>query len=51
MPDEKKESATAFLKAAVAYYASLGVTVARVMIDNGSCLRISLIVSGDFTRW
>ena len=26
-----------FLKAAVAYYASLGVTVTRVMTDNGSC--------------
>src|SRR3954469_14379955 len=39
MPDEKKESATAFLKAAVAYYASLGVTVARVMTDNGSCYK------------
>ena len=38
-PDEKKESATAFLKAAVAYYASLGVTVTRVMTDNGSCYR------------
>src|SRR5882757_2316839 len=31
--DEKKESAVAFLKAAVAYYASLGVSVARVMTD------------------
>jgi transposase InsO family protein len=39
MPDEKKESATAFLKAALAYYQSLGVTVARVMTDNGSCYR------------
>ena len=39
MPDEKKESATAFLKAALAYYESLGVTVARVMTDNGSCYR------------
>jgi transposase InsO family protein len=39
LPDEKKESAVAFLKAAVAYYASLGVTVARVMTDNGSCYR------------
>ena len=39
MPDEKKESATAFLKAALAYYHSLGVTVARVMTDNGSCYR------------
>jgi len=39
MPDEKKESATAFLKAALAFYESLGVTVARVMTDNGSCYR------------
>ena len=39
LPDERKESAIAFLKAAVAYYASLGVTVARVMTDNGSCYR------------
>jgi len=38
-PDERKESAVAFLKAAVAYYASLGVTVERVMTDNGSCYR------------
>jgi transposase InsO family protein len=37
LPDEKKESAVAFLKAAVAYYKSLGVKVARVMTDNGSC--------------
>lgn len=39
LPDEKKESAVAFLRAAVAYYLSLGVTVARVMTDNGSCYR------------
>ena len=39
MPDEKKQSAIAFLKAAVAYYHSLGITVARVMTDNGSCYR------------
>ncbi|QPC89684.1 IS481 family transposase [Mesorhizobium sp. INR15] len=39
LPDEKKESAVAFLKAALAYYASLGVTIARVMTDNGSCYR------------
>jgi transposase InsO family protein len=37
LPDEKKASAVAFLKAAVAYYQSLGVRVARVMTDNGSC--------------
>jgi len=39
LPNEKKESAVAFLRAAVAYYASLGVTIARVMTDNGSCYR------------
>ncbi|MGY3116184.1 transposase InsO family protein [Bradyrhizobium sp. S3.14.4] len=36
-PDETAESAVSFLKAAVAYYKSLRVTVARVMTDNGSC--------------
>ncbi len=29
----------AFLKAAIAYYAGLGVKVERVMTDNGSCYR------------
>jgi transposase InsO family protein len=41
MRDEKKESAVAFLKPAVAYYASLGVKIERVMTDNGSCYRSS----------
>jgi transposase InsO family protein len=36
-PDQKKESAVAFLFATVAYYKSLGITVERVMTDNGSC--------------
>ncbi len=39
LPDEKKESAVGFLKAAVAYYAALGVSVSRVMTDNGSAYR------------
>jgi transposase InsO family protein len=39
MKDEKKASAVAFLKAAVTYYESMGVTVERVMTDNGSCYR------------
>ena len=39
MPDERKESAVAFLDAALAYYKSLGITVQRVMTDNGSCYR------------
>ena len=36
-PDETADSAVPFLRAAVAYYKSLGVTVTRVMTDNGSC--------------
>jgi len=43
--DERKSSAVAFLKAAIAYYAKLGITVERVMTDNGSCYR-----SRAFTR-
>lgn len=39
LPDERKESAVAFLGAALAYYANLGVTVSRVMTDNGSCYK------------
>ena len=39
MPSEKKPSAIAFLKEAVAYFDSLGVKVERVMTDNGSCYR------------
>ena len=39
LPDEKKESAVTFLHAAIAYYKSLGITVSRVMTDNGSCYR------------
>jgi transposase InsO family protein len=38
-PDEKKESAVAFLYQVVAYFGSLGVMVDRVMTDNGSCYR------------
>jgi len=45
MKTERKGSAVAFLKAAVAYYATLGVTVERVMTDNGSCYR-----SRDFAK-
>ena len=39
MADQRKESAAAFLEAAIAYYAKLGVRVERVMTDNGSCYR------------
>ena len=39
MADQRKETAVAFLQAAVAYYAKLGVNIERVMTDNGSCYR------------
>ena len=38
-PDEKATSAIACLRKAVAYYQSLGITVTRVMTDNGSCYK------------
>jgi transposase InsO family protein len=38
-PDEKTPQAVQFLRDAVAYYARLGVTVRRVLTDNGSAFR------------
>jgi transposase InsO family protein len=37
--DQRKESAIAFLNQAVTYYRSLGIKVAGIMTDNGSCYR------------
>jgi transposase len=39
MKSERQGCAVAFLRAAIAYYASLGVKVERVMTDNGSCYK------------
>lgn len=44
-PNEKATSAVAHLKAAVAWYRSLGVKVERIMTDNGSCYK-----SKDFAK-
>lgn len=38
-PDEKAVSAVAHLRAAVAWYAAMGLTIARVMTDNGRCYK------------
>jgi transposase InsO family protein len=35
-PDERKESAVAFLRAAHAYYARLGLSIQRLITDNGA---------------
>jgi transposase InsO family protein len=42
LPDEEGDSAAAFLRAAVAYYAGLGVRVREVLTDNGTCYRSKL---------
>src|SRR5262245_27970492 len=39
MASEKRRSAIMFLQAAIAYFNSLGITVERVMTDNGSCYK------------
>jgi transposase InsO family protein len=39
MADQRRESAVAFLEAAVAYFAKLGIRIERAMTDNGSCYR------------
>jgi transposase InsO family protein len=41
-PDETVPSAIAFLRAAVAYYADLGVTIRRLLTDNGGAYRSKL---------
>jgi transposase InsO family protein len=42
LPDETKETATAFLARALAWFAARGIRVERVMTDNGSCYRSGL---------
>jgi transposase InsO family protein len=44
-PDEKTPQAVQFLRDAVAYYEGLGITVRRLLTDNGSAFR-----SKDFAR-
>jgi len=42
LPDERKESAAAFLDRALAWFATRGIRVQRVMTDNGACYRSRL---------
>jgi transposase InsO family protein len=44
-PDERKETASAFMSRALEFFADRGVTVERVLTDNGSCYR-----SREFAR-
>lgn len=57
LTDERKETAAAFWKRAQAYFSAAGITVARVMTDNGSCYRSRVFaaalgeqISHQFTR-
>ena len=45
LPDEGKDSASAFITRALGFFAERGVDVARVLTDNGSCYR-----SKEFAR-
>jgi len=45
LPDERKESASAFMTRALGFFAERGITVERVLTDNGSCYR-----SREFAR-
>ncbi|WP_405913514.1 IS481 family transposase [Streptomyces sp. NBC_00963] len=42
LTDEKKETATGFWQRAHAYFASCGITVERVLTDNGACYKSHL---------
>jgi transposase InsO family protein len=42
LPDETKQSAVAFWQRAHAYFTNCGITVTRVLTDNGSCYRSHL---------
>jgi transposase InsO family protein len=39
LPDERKETAACFLARAHAWYAACGITIERVISDNGACYR------------
>ena len=57
-PDESRHSAQAFVRAAAAYFATLGVPIQRVLTDNGMAFRsaafseacLELGITQKFTR-
>ena len=42
LADERKESAAAFVQRAVRWFSQFGITVKRILTDNGSCYRAKL---------
>jgi len=51
LPDERKETATAFLERALAWFARHGVVVERVMTDNGNCYRSDMFRQACALPW
>ena len=45
LPDERKETASAFMTRALGFFVERGITIERVLTDNGSCYR-----SREFAR-
>lgn len=45
LPDERKDTASAFMTRALGFFAERGITIERVLTDNGSCYR-----SHEFAR-
>jgi len=45
LPDEKAVSASAFLRQAIAFFARLGITIRRVLTDNGPCFCSQLFLA------
>jgi len=58
LPNQQSETAIAFLRAAVAFYAQHGIIIRRLLTDNGSCYRsrhfrtacLQLAIQHRFTR-
>lgn len=48
LADERKDSAVAFLRNAVAHYAALGVRIERLLTDNGSAYRSRLFAKAEW---
>ncbi len=42
LPDEREETASGFITRAIGFFAAHGITVERVLTDNGSCYRSKL---------
>jgi len=45
LPDERQESAIAFLHASMGFFAKLGIKPQRIMTDNGSCYQATAFAS------